>query len=412
MPLIPPIGKLPRAFWYLWLGMLVNRLGSFLYLILPYYLPGKHQFTVQEVAWVASMHNIGAIFSGPAGGFLADVLERRKALLFSTFWAALAMLQLGLANAHWHIALSAFLLGFLGNLYRPSSQAMVADLVPIEERSYAYGWMYWASNLGFAGAAMIAGFLAEKSYMALFVLDAVTTLGFGFFIFFIVSPKTKIPKEVKLKQEKPSFLRPYLDLVFLTFLGIQFLIDFLYHQADVALPSDMSNQGFSQKTFGWVISINGFLIILVQPFLLQGVRNFRRSFVLALGALLIGIGFSLIGLAKGTSMYAVSVCVWTLGEILCFSMVPPLISDLSSEKERAGYQGAYQFAISLAACAAPPIGAYLTKHFGRNGFWLTCLGIGVVAAILHLLIAPARLRKLIRMHGEKEARKREEGRGI
>ena len=87
------------------------------------------------------------------------------------------MMNLGLARALLaHQPSARSLLGLCGNLYRPAMHATVADVVPPAERTRAYGYLYWAVNLGFSGAAMLGGFMAERNFMLLFVGDAVTTV--------------------------------------------------------------------------------------------------------------------------------------------------------------------------------------------------------------------------------------------
>src|SRR4051812_43766837 len=160
---------LPRTFWYLWTGALVNRLGGFVYTFLALYLTQARHFTVAQAGLVIALYGAGSFASAPVGGFLADHIGPRRTMLLSFSCASAAMLQLGFARAAWHIALSAPLLGFCSDLFRPAQQATIADIVAPADRTRAYGYLYWAVNLGFSGAAMIAGFMAQRSFTLLFV---------------------------------------------------------------------------------------------------------------------------------------------------------------------------------------------------------------------------------------------------
>src|SRR5207244_3492330 len=84
---------------------------------------------------------------------------RRATMVLALVLGALAMLHLGAARSPAHIAVAAFLLGMTGDMYRPAVSAAVADLVPPDQRTRAYGYLYWAVNLGFACAAAINGVL-------------------------------------------------------------------------------------------------------------------------------------------------------------------------------------------------------------------------------------------------------------
>jgi predicted MFS family arabinose efflux permease len=47
------------------------------------------------------------------------------------------------------------------------TQALVADLVPEEDRARAYAALFWVTNLGFAAAMTSAGFLAQSAFTAM-----------------------------------------------------------------------------------------------------------------------------------------------------------------------------------------------------------------------------------------------------
>src|SRR5437879_5248083 len=168
--------RLPRTYWVLWAGMLVNRLGGFVVAFLALYLTQQRGFTPERAGAIVSLWGAGALVSGLIGGALADRIGRRATMVAALILGALAMLHMGAARSPAHIAVAAFLLGLTGDMYRPAVSAAVADLVPPEQRTRAYGYLYWAVNLGFACAASLAGVLARRSYWLLFAGDAGTTL--------------------------------------------------------------------------------------------------------------------------------------------------------------------------------------------------------------------------------------------
>ena len=142
------VGGLPRTFWYLWAGMLVNRLGGFLFTFLAIYLTETRGYSIQAAGLYVALYGAGSLLAGPLGGVLADSLGRRPTMLMSACLGALAMLQLGIARDPWHLAEATLLLGLVNDLGRPARQAAVADLVPSADRARAYGLLYWAVNLG------------------------------------------------------------------------------------------------------------------------------------------------------------------------------------------------------------------------------------------------------------------------
>jgi MFS family permease len=84
---LPDTRGLPRAFWFLWAGTFVNRLGGFVAPFLAIYLTSVRGLSVQRAGLVVSLVGLGAIASGPVGGTLADRLGRRPTLALATLLA-------------------------------------------------------------------------------------------------------------------------------------------------------------------------------------------------------------------------------------------------------------------------------------------------------------------------------------
>jgi MFS family permease len=111
--------------------------------------------------------------------------------------------------------------------------------------------------------------------------------------------------------------------------------------------------------------------------------------VLAVASLLLGVGFGMnawIGSAPG---YAVSIAVWTLGEILFAPAATSLVADLAPANMRGGYQGAFAMAFTSAFAAAPAVGGYVIAHAGARWLWIGCLATGVAVSAGFLTVGCA-----------------------
>jgi MFS family permease len=389
---------LPRTFWYLWTGALINRLGSFVFTYLAIYLTSARHFSVAGAGLVVSMWGLGASCSGPVGGILADRIGRRNTMLLGFSLGALAMVQLGLARAPWHVAGATALLGFCNDLYRPAMQASVADVVPPSERTRAYGYLYWAVNLGFAGAAVLAGLVAQLSFTWLFVIDAATTGIFGVIVYLRV-PETHPERHAGERRHVP-ILAPFADRVLLAFMAAQFLMAIVFAQGNSSLAMDMTAHHLAPATFGWLIAINGVLICLLQPTAITLVARHRRGHMLAGGALCVGLGFGLCALAHAPLPYALTIVVWTMGELMFSPVTPTVLADLAPVHLRGSYQGVYQMAWGASSFVAPALGSLVLGKLSSLALWSGCFVLGCISALMHLAIAPARRRRLIAKHGE------------
>src|SRR5574341_515736 len=72
---------LPRAFWVLWFGMLVNRAGNFVLPFLAIYLTQARGLSPAQAGIVLALYGAGAAVASPLGGYLADHAGRRATLV-------------------------------------------------------------------------------------------------------------------------------------------------------------------------------------------------------------------------------------------------------------------------------------------------------------------------------------------
>jgi MFS family permease len=292
------------------------------------------------------------------------------------------------------IGLATAALGFFTDLYRPAANAAVSDLVSPADRTRAFGYMYWAINLGAGLAPIIAGFMAHVDYFLLFVGDALTTLLYGLLVLWRVpesQPATAIhAARVPLSNRIGQLTREPILLVF-TFLALIF--GTIYQQGNVTLPLDMQQHGLGPGDYGLAIAANGILIVLVTIQVIKLLARWPRFGAMAVGALLTGIGFGLNVFAHSLSFYALGVVVWSLGEIIGASISPTIIADLAPPELRGLYQGIFGSAWGLAFFVGPLLGGWIFERYTAMGLWIGCAVLGGLLALAYLaLSAPAHRR--------------------
>src|SRR5438477_845134 len=174
---------LPRGVWILFFGTFLNKFGTFVLPFLTIYLT-RMGYSAAQASLAIAGYGIGTLCACVLGGYLADRLGRRKTIVLSMFSAAVAMLCLSQARSLSMIVCFSALAGLTGELYRPASSALLADLVPAGERVTAFAAYRMALNAGFAFGPATAGFLAQKSFLWLFVGDAASSALFGLVAWF------------------------------------------------------------------------------------------------------------------------------------------------------------------------------------------------------------------------------------
>lgn len=387
-------GGLPKTFWYLWTGTLVNRMGAFVIIFLAIYLTQERGFSQTQAGLVVGLHGAGGAIGTMAGGMLADRWGRRPTLLTAHLGAATVLLALGFARGLPAIAAGALLFGLFSDAARPAFSAVMVDVVPQRDRLRAFSLNYWALNLGFACAAILAGLAAQADYLLLFTVDAATTLATAAIVFARVPESRPAAAVAAPARGAGSGLRTIArDRVFLVFLLLNLMFALVFMQHRSMLPIAMGQDGLSPATYGSVIAVNGILIVVGQLFVPRLIRGRGSSNVLGLAALTAGLGFGLTALADSPWFYGLTVVIWTMGEMLNSPSTSASVAELSPAALRGRYQGASSLSWAMAAFAAPILGGYVQEHLGNAVLWWGCAAIGGVTALAHLVAGPARERR-------------------
>ena len=387
---------LPPTFWLIWTGTLVNRLGGFVIPFLTLYLTAQRAIPVGRAALIVSLFGAGSFLAQLGGGELTDRLGRRPVMLMSFFVTPVFMIMLGLARDLLLISAATFIVGFFMDLYRPAVGAAIADLVPRESRTRAYGYNYWAINLGAAVAPLLAGLMASYNYLILFVADALTTAVFGLIVFFGI--RETRPAEAQHTSHSPvseRITQLRREPILLLFSLITLFFGVIYMQGNVTLPLDMQSHGLGPRDYGAAIAVNGFLIILVTIPVSNMAAKWPRFETVAISAVLLGAGFGFTALATSLPLFALSVALWTLGEIAATSVSPAIIADLSPVRLRGLYQGIFGAAWGLSYFIGPLAGGWVYEQLGSTALWIGCLLLGLILSLCYLALrVPARRRML------------------
>ncbi|MGK5679411.1 MDR family MFS transporter [Actinoplanes sp. URMC 104] len=389
------VGGLPRQFWLLWTGTLINRLGSFVVIFLAIYLTGERHFSQSQAGLVIGLYGVGGALGTTAGGVLADRWGRKPTMLTAQFGAAALMLTLGFAHDYGQIVAVALLLGFFSEAVRPAFSAMMVDVVPERDRVRAFSLNYWAINLGFALSAVGAGLAAKADYLLLFVVDAGTTLVTA--LICLTFLRETRPARPAARQERGAgggMVAVLRDRVFLTYLLISLGGIAVMMQHMSTLPITMTAEGLSAATYGWVIAVNGVLIVLGQLFVPRLIGGREPYRVLALGALIMGVGFGLTAFAHAAWFFALTVVIWTLGEMIQSPSNATTVAELSPVAMRGRYQGLNSLSWSAGTALAPVVGGFTQEHLGNTALWLGCFVVCVLVALGHLISGPSRRRRV------------------
>ncbi|MEV4707598.1 MFS transporter [Actinoplanes sp. NPDC049316] len=385
------VGGLPPTYWYLWTGLLINRVGGFTVLFLSLYLTAQRGASTALAGLIVGAYGIGGVAGTLLGGVLTDRWGRRSTLLASHLATAVLLVALALSTELHMIAFFALLLGLAQAMPGPAFVAAIIDVVPAENRSRAFNLQFWAFNLGMAGASLLAGVLAEWSYVGLFLIDAASTALTCVLIFWKV-PETR--QRTTLPQAEIGGMRTALtDRIFLAFVGLTLLQALLYSQTNTIVPLAMRDDGLSPAGYGLLTALSGALIVTGQLFVPKLIDRHRKARVLAVSLAVMAAGFAVLAAADSLPFYLLAGAVWTIGSMLAAPPNAEINSELAPPELRGRYQAVFFLTFPAASFLAPALGGASLQAFGP-AHWLIVAAVGAIGAALHLVAGPARERRV------------------
>src|SRR5437667_2180157 len=97
-PLMASLKALPRTAWILFLGVFLNKFGTFVVPFLTLYLT-RQGYSLASAGVAIGAYGVGHLIASLLGGHLADTIGRRKTIVLSMFSAAAAMMLLSQARS-------------------------------------------------------------------------------------------------------------------------------------------------------------------------------------------------------------------------------------------------------------------------------------------------------------------------
>jgi MFS family permease len=408
------LARLPGPVRLLVAGTFVNKVGTFIVPFLTLVLLREFHLTEARAAWLLFAYGVGSIVSVLLGGALTDRLGRRRTLLLSLFGSGVLAVAMGFAPGAGVFVPLLLAFGFVADLYRPASSAIVSDLLASRQRATGYAALRLAVNLGFFVGMALGGVLADWHWRALFFGDGATTLLFGFVVLFLI-PETR-PEEARpalaergARADGEAAVTPWRDGVFLTVCLSSVLFSMSFFADLTVLPLTVTvSAGYPAVVYGLLVGLNGLLIGLFEISAVWALRRRRRLRVAALGAALCGVGFGLTGLLLHWAWFLLVILLFTAGEILTSPQQMAFVADWAPPPARGRYLALYQATWSVSLALNPMLLLPLHARLPEPIFWVLVGALALPQVVLLLRLdrtadRPERLRGLSEGPGQDPA---------
>ncbi|MGZ9164939.1 MAG: MDR family MFS transporter, partial [Anaerolineales bacterium] len=377
----------PRAFWTYNIIIFIDRLGGFmLYPFFALYLTQKFDIGMSTVGILFATFSVSGFVGSALGGALTDRMGRKGVIIFSLVLSSLSALGMGFAPSLAVFIAVSVIVGTLSNIGGPAHEAVVADLLPPEKRAEGYGIIRVIFNLAVIIAPAIAGLLIARSYILLFIVDAVISL-IAAAVVLLALPETKPQahanaKPETMKQTFAGYGRVFKDTPFVAFIGVTVMMTLVYMNMNTTLGVFLRDQhGLREVGYGSLISINAIIVVLFQFWIARRLEKYKSMLMMAAGSLLYAVGFAMYGFVSGYALFVIAMVVITIGEMIVSPFQQALVASFAPEAMRGRYMAVSGLSWGIAFAVGPYFAGIMLDSANPNVLWAFCGFLGMLATI-------------------------------
>lgn len=385
----------PKRFWAMAAARFVDGIGATL--IFPFfalYITQKFGVGMTQAGILIGVFSFSGLIGNMLGGALADRFGRRFMVLFGLVISAVSSVTMGLANDLALFYGLAVLVGLLSDIAGPAWQAMAADILPEKQRSEGFGVLRVVSNLAWIIGPSIGGLMASRSYLLLFILDAVASVITAILIYRLIAetrPQAALsetgesaPSE-SLLQTFRGYGKVLSDRIYMIYVVVSMLMLVVYLQMYNALSVYLRDvHGIDPQRYGFILSTSAITVILFQFWVTRRIKDRPPMLMLALGAAFYMVGFSMYGFVSAYALFLLAMVLITIGEMITLPVGQALAANFAPEDMRGRYMAIFGMSWAIPSTVGPTLAGLILDNFNPNYLWYAS-GVLCLLAVLGFL---------------------------
>ena len=378
------IDEFPRRFWVLVIASFIDTVGRTL--IFPFfalYVTQRFDVGMTEAGVLLAIFSLTGFVGSMLGGGLTDRFGRRSIIISGLVFSAASALSMGLVNRLTVFYVLAAFVGLLSDVGGPAQGAMVADLLREEKRSEGFGILRVSGNLAWIVGPTIGGFLASRSYLSLFVLDAIASVITAVIVFRLIPETRPQAAEVARRESMAATYKGYFrvlgDRPYAAFLGIAIIMNLVYLQVYSTFSVYLRDvHNIPTQGYGFLMSANALLVVLAQFWVTRRTKDRPPLLMMALGSAFYLVGYTMFGLVSAYFFFIVAMLIVTTGEMIAIPVSQSLVTRFAPEEMRGRYMAVFSLSWAIPAAVGPWAAGLIMDNYAPQLVWYLS---GVLAAV-------------------------------
>lgn len=361
---IHPIG------WNIIIGTLFARLASSMSMpFLAIYLTMTKGVSPGMTGIIIAVSALVGVFTSYIGGNLSDQFGRKWIMMGSIIVWTFVFLGFAFADhVAWFFILNA-LNGICKSFFEPTSRALLSDMTKPENKLMIFNLRYAAINVGVAIGPLIGLQLGSSKSSLPFIITAFVYMIYTISLL-IQFKKYNLEEKVAIKKERVT-MKQSLQVLGKDTIFLLALIGIILGNAGYSQFSSTLSQYFANapvfldgvKLFSYVLVLNAITVLIVQYPVTRIGKKYSPLVSIMFGTMTLSLSLLGFGMLKSVPLMFACAVLFTVGEVLMFSMTDVFIDQIAVQNLKGTYFGAMGFS-GLGGVIGPWLGGFLLDYYG------------------------------------------------
>lgn len=393
--------KLPNIIYTLLIATFLERFSSFL--IIPFisiYLSKNFQYSGLQIGIIVSMFAITALLMSFVVAPFVDKINKKVIIYLGLLLSLLSFWVFPFVS-HFSGFILFTIVNSIGNsLLSPTYKAMIAIFSDNVNKHVVFNIRYFIINI----SAVLAPLLSTQiQHFGINVICNIIVI--AYFINITIFTYTFLKKKSSFKTQAINEKIPFSNLIgvalknkaFLYLIIGQILFVFGYNIMSSILPQYFAihqSQLEASKLFAFLLSVNGVTVLTCQYFVYKFSQITTIKTAIIIGSILMPTGLFFMGSLNTILLQCLSMVLFTLGEMLVFTMIDIRIDEISEDSYKGGYYSLAGFQ-KVGALLAPIIGGALLDKISNGMTLFGILSLISLTSIIFFIVSYKKVIKVI-----------------